>query len=100
MCSGQIGFNFDRFRSCRLEAAAALMSPAKGVDDRKRAESSGGSSSSPAYEGQATVAALLAAEAAKNTLSKAVDAAERAAGEAREEAAWARAGAASAKQGS
>jgi transposase-like protein len=49
-------------------------------------------------KGQATVAALAAAEAAKNTLSKAVEAAERATGEAREEAAQARAEAASAKQ--
>ena len=81
------------------EAAAALMTPAKGVNSQSfNAESSGGSSSSPAYEGQATVAALAAAEAAKSTLSKAVEAAERATGEAREEAAQARAEAASAKQ--
>ena len=81
MCSGQIGFNFGlQIVPPRLRP---LMTPAKGVNSQSfNAESSGGSSP-PCIRGPGHVAALAAAEAAKSTLSKAVEAAERATGEAR-----------------
>lgn len=99
MCAAARSASISAASDHAASEAAAALTPAKGVDGQSfNAESSGGSSTSPMYEGQATVAALAAAEAAKNTLSKAVEAAERATGEAREEAAQARAEAASAKQ--